>query len=238
MKKELPFLAFLILISSLPIELNSQVKDIDGNIYKTIKIGEQLWTAENIKTSRLNDGSKIQMVEGNDEFINMKTPAFSWYNNDTLFKRIYGGLYNWYSVKTGKLCPSGWHVPSDVEWMTLEKSLGMSEEDATNIGDRGTDQGARLKSSTRWGDDKIINSVGFAALPAGLRGDDGSFMSANDNSFRSSFYADFWSSTPNVKKSLPDSQNSYYRSLHSRENTILRIACNNGRAHSIRCVKD
>ena len=238
MKKTFSFLACIILISSLPFEANSQIKDIDGNVYNTIKIGQQLWTAENLKTSRLNDGTIIPMIEGNDEFINMKTPAYSWYNNDTLYKRLYGGLYNWYSVKTGKLCPLGWHVPSDTEWMTMEMSLGMSEDDATNLGDRGNDQGTMLKSSTGWPNDKILNPSGFAALPAGLRADDGSFLNADEKSWGSTFYAYFWSSTANIKKDKTDTENSYYRSLKSRENTILRIVSSNSRGHSIRCVKD
>lgn len=235
MKKSIPFFVSVILITSLPFTASSQVKDIDGNIYKTIKIGTQLWTAENLKTTRLNDGTKIPVIEADEEFYSMKTPSVCWYKNDKANKNVYGGLYNWYTVKTGKLCPAEWHVPSDAEWMALEKALGMSEDDATNLGDRGTDQGTRLKSATGWTGDKIIKPSGFAALPSGMRADEGSFLQGNDGSFRSTFIAAFWSSTPMLKSK---GETAYYRSVQSRENTIMRINSSVGRGHSIRCVKD
>ncbi|MGD0342865.1 MAG: fibrobacter succinogenes major paralogous domain-containing protein [Bacteroidales bacterium] len=215
---------------------NNTIKDVDRNVYKTIKIGTLIWMAENLKTTRFNDGTKIPMVKGNDEFKEMRTPAYSWYNNETDNKRIYGGLYNWYSVNTGKLCPAGWHVPSDTEWKTLEISLGMNENNANDLGDRGTDQGARLKNPTGWDpDDKIINPSGFAALPAGLRCDDGSFMEANDGNYLR-YHTYFWSSTP--REGTAGAMDAYYRSLESRKNTIFRLLSGKYRGHSVRCIKD
>jgi uncharacterized protein (TIGR02145 family) len=238
--KKIIFLSLIIamIIGSCAQEKKSQIKDIDGNVYKTITIGTQIWMAENLKTTKLSDGTKIPMVKGNDEFKAMRTPAYSWYNNETDNKKIYGGLYNWYSVNTGKLCPTGWHVPSDTEWMTLEISLGMTENNTTDLGDRGTDQGVRLKNPTGWDpDDTIINPSGFAALPAGLRGDDGSFMQANDgDNLRYQTY--FWSSTPREGTAMPGAMDAYYRSLESRKNTIFRLLSGKYRGHSVRCIKD
>jgi hypothetical protein len=84
------------------------ISDIDGNIYKTIKIGDQEWMAENLKTTRFNDGSAIPLVTEDAMWIRQNTPGYCWYyNNEAVFKNIYGGYYNWYAVSAGKLYPSG-----------------------------------------------------------------------------------------------------------------------------------
>jgi len=102
-----------------------EVSDIDGNYYKTIQIGSQIWMAENLKTTRYNDGSNIPLVTDNTAWSNLTTPGYCWYNNDAAtYKNVYGALYNWYAVNTGKLCPSGWHVPSEYEWTLLVNYLG------------------------------------------------------------------------------------------------------------------
>jgi uncharacterized protein (TIGR02145 family) len=163
-------------------------------------------------------------------------PAFSWYKNDAALGTRYGALYNWYTVKTGKLCPQGWHVPSDAEWISLEKSLGMSDDDAVNLMDRGTDQGLKLKSYKEWEIEETSKPSGFAALPAGLRADDGSFMSANDGSFMSGNSATyFWTATEFQGSKAP---NAYYRSTAKNEKTIMRLNCSQSRGQSVRCIKD
>jgi len=99
------------------------VSDIEGNIYETIGIGSQIWMAENLKTTKYNDGTEILQVIEDDVWSRLDgppTPAFCWYNNDEASnKEIYGALYDWYAVNTGKLCPAGWHVPSFNEWAVL-----------------------------------------------------------------------------------------------------------------------
>jgi uncharacterized protein (TIGR02145 family) len=240
MKNLISIFACIILISSLSFNAYSQIKDIDGNVYKTIKIGTQTWMAENLKTTRLNDGTKIPIIEGDDEFISQKTPALCWYNNDTIYKRIYGGLYNWNSVKTGILCPTGWHVPGDTEWMTMEMSIGITEDDALNgVWDRWIGYGARLKDPAEWGPaDNTTNPSGFAALPGGLRADDGSFMNAKEESgMNFNIKAFFWSSTPREGTGIQDARDAYYRSIN-KDNSIERNLCGKYRAHSVRCVKD
>jgi len=92
------------------------VSDIEGNIYKTIRIGNQTWMAENLKTTKYNDGELIPNITVDVEWLEFSSGAYCWYNNDgTRNKNTYGALYNWYSVNTGKLCPAGWHVPSNKE---------------------------------------------------------------------------------------------------------------------------
>ena len=155
------------------------VEDIDGNIYKTIKIGTQIWMAENLKTTRYSDGSQISNVTGDDNWVALQTGAYRWYENDTVtFKNIYGALYNWHTVNTGKLCPTGWHVPNDQEWKQLEMTLGMTQTEADNFGEfpgidaRGTDQGNKMKSTRGWNswggiNGNGTNTSGFSALPGG-----------------------------------------------------------------------
>lgn len=154
------------LSKSKPVKIiNGNVKDIDGNKYLTVKIGRQVWMAENLKTTRLNDGTEIQMVTENDKWVDLKTsetPGYCWYNNDKRYGETYGALYNYYTVNTKKLCPKGWHVPSSDEWLVL----------------LGTYTGGALKSTgTIEGGDGLwlapnfgaTNSTGFSGLPGGLR---------------------------------------------------------------------
>jgi len=80
---------------------------------------------ENLKTTKYKDGNPITLVTGNAEWASLTTPAFCWYNNDqTTYGDTYGALYNWYSVNTGKLCPTGWHAPTYNDWITLADYLG------------------------------------------------------------------------------------------------------------------
>jgi len=100
------------------------VIDIDGNVYPVVKIGNQTWMAENLRVTHYKDGTTIPMVSSSD----MNTPTTSdvcgWPVNTTLYKTTFGMLYNYYTVTTGKLAPTGWHVPSDAEWNTLATNLG------------------------------------------------------------------------------------------------------------------
>jgi hypothetical protein len=95
------------------------LQDNDGNVYKTITIGKQVWMAENLKTTKYNDGTSIPLVADSISWKAIKTPAYCWYNNDIRNKGDYGALYNWYTVNTNKLCPKGWHVPVNKEWTPL-----------------------------------------------------------------------------------------------------------------------
>ncbi len=149
--------------------------DLDGNLYNAVTIGTQIWMKENLKTTVLNDSTTIPQITDNHTWGSLPVSAYCWYNNDaSANKTLYGALYNWYAVHTGKLCPTGWHVSTDSDWKTLEMFLGMSQEEANSTGNRGYYQGVQLKSKTGWIDlfvaDIGTDNVGFSALPAGLRG--------------------------------------------------------------------
>jgi uncharacterized protein (TIGR02145 family) len=139
------------------------VSDNDGNTYKTIQIGTQTWMAENLKTTKYNDGTAIPLVTVNSAWAALTTPGYCWNNNDAAtYKATYGALYNCYTVNTGKLCPTGWHVPSNAEWTTLTTYLGGESVAGSILKETGT---------THWFNSNFggTNSSGFTALPGGYR---------------------------------------------------------------------
>jgi uncharacterized protein (TIGR02145 family) len=149
-------------VSFMTLETMGTVTDADNNIYQTLSIGTQMWMKENLKTTKLNDGTLIPLVTDNT-WSTLTTPAFGWYNNDVAtYKEIYGGYYNFYTVSTGKLCPAGWRVPSDADWMALFSFLG-----GTSIA------GGKLKETgtTHWlgPNTGATNESGFTGLPGGYR---------------------------------------------------------------------
>ncbi len=156
--------------------------DIDGNTYNLLQIGTQIWMAENLKTKKYNDGSTIA-YPGSDKttWINNTSGAYAWYNdNESANKDIYGALYNWYAVKTGKLCPTGWHVPTQQDFNTLEIYMianGYNYDGSTT----GSKIGKALASASLWWLSSFTGAVGntdypknrnlsgFNGLPAGNR---------------------------------------------------------------------
>lgn len=162
------------------------VTDIEGNVYKTITIGNQTWMAENLKVVEFNDGTAIPDVADQGTWNTLTTPGYCWYNNDNAVKNIYGALYNWYIVDQvsngGKnVCPTGWHVPTDAEWNVLSQYLFNNGfgYDGPIWGSRPEWISKSLSSNSGWtisgdlqgacpgwnqGDN---NSSGFSGLPAG-----------------------------------------------------------------------
>jgi uncharacterized protein (TIGR02145 family) len=136
------------------------VTDYDGNVYNTVVIGTQTWMAENLKVTHFNDGTRISLNVANP-FYNSDSSLYCWLNNDLGNKDIYGALYNWTCALNNKLCPVGWHVPSDTEWNTLESFLGINV-----AGDKLKEFGTIHWSSPNTG---ATNETGFTALPGGMR---------------------------------------------------------------------
>ncbi|MCD4768678.1 MAG: fibrobacter succinogenes major paralogous domain-containing protein [Bacteroidales bacterium] len=162
------------------------VTDYDGNSYNTVKIGNQWWMVENLKVTKYNDGTAIPLVTDNTAWTNLTTPGYCWYNNDeATIKNPYGALYNWHTVNTSKLCPTGWHVPSDAEWTKLRNYLGGEIAAGGKLKETGT---------THWDSPNTgaTNETGFTGLPGG-------YCSGHHEDSRS-FYGlgtagDFWSAT-------------------------------------------
>jgi uncharacterized protein (TIGR02145 family) len=149
------------------------VSDADGNIYRTIMIGTQLWMAENLKTTKYSDGTSLPEVADNTAWGNLITGGYSWYNNDvSTFKVIYGALYNWYAVTDNRnLCPSGWHVPSSEDWNILASFIGLTNSDR-KIKETGITHWIYAYAGG-------TNESGFTALPAGQRDPSLSFQFVN-----------------------------------------------------------
>lgn len=206
---------------------NVFVNDIDGNSYDTITIGTQTWMIENLKTTRLNDNSQISLVSDNEVWGQLTTSGYCWYNNDATNKTSYGALYNWHAVSTGKLCPLGWHVPSDEEFKTLERHLGMTQEEADAMNWHGTNQGTQMKDLTGWNSEgNGTNTSGFSALPGGYRDSYGIFDSIGFNGY-------WWSSSVHY-----ESYNAWIRYLTYYESRVDRIYGYKPYGFSVRCIKD
>jgi uncharacterized protein (TIGR02145 family) len=212
---------------TVPQNSSTTITDTDGNVYKTVTIGTQIWMSENLKTTKYNDNTDIPLVEDASAWAGLSTPGYCWYNNDaTANKATYGALYNWYTVNTGKLCPTGWHVPTDAEWKTLEMYLGLTQAEADASGWRGTDRGSQLKNSTGWNSGgNGTNTSGFSALPGGGRGTTGAFYDVGG-------LGKWWSSTEYGTSSA------WYRLLIYSNGIISRGLLSTPDGFSVRCLGD
>ncbi len=206
------------------------VTDIEGNLYKTVIIGTQVWMAENLKTTKFNDNTEIALVTSATEWGGLSTPAYCWYSNDEeYYKPLYGALYNWFAVNSGNLCPDGWHVPTDTEFGVLEISLGMTQAEVDGLSWRGTDQGAKLKNTSGWNSgENGTNTSGFSALPGGYRyHSDGAFYGQSSIGY-------WWSTTTTTV----DETYAWYRRLDGNNNGIYKGSTIKKAGKSVRCVKD
>ena len=169
------------------------VQDIDGNIYKTVTIGNQIWMAENLKVTKYNDGKEISKITNEIEWISSTQEALCDFNNNVNNSDSCGKLYNWYTVNTNILCPKGWHVPSNTDW-TILKSYLNTDNDSLYTGT----EAQSLASTRNWLFSDIDgstgyellnnNSTGFTGLPYGFRQPNGIFIGMGDSGA-------WWSST-------------------------------------------
>ncbi len=209
------------------------IKDGDGNIYTTVTIGKQVWLKENLKTTKYNDGTAITNVTDNTKWASLTTAAYCWYdNNATTYKATYGALYNWYAVDKASngnknICPTGYHVPTDDEWKTLEKYCGMSQTETDDIGERGTTEGKELKAKNGWNrNGNGTDDYGFAALPGGSRAShDGAFDYVGSGGL-------WWSSSAN------DAFGAWLRILYCNDATVYRYDFDKRFGFSVRCLRD
>ena len=192
------------------------VNDIDGNQYATIQIGDQRWMAENLRTTKYNDGTPIPNVTDNSEWSYLYTGAWSYYNNNASNNFPYGKLYNWYAVNTGKLCPTGWRIPSDTDFNQLSGYLGGSSE-----------AGGKIKSVKGWNSPNTgaTNESGFSGLPGGKRDPSGGSFLLNNN-------GSWWSST----SWLGTNSSSFGSSFN--EGSLYNVGENRVTGKSCRCMRD
>ena len=198
-----------------------QFTDIDHNVYNTITIGTQVWMKENLKTTRYNDGTTIPLVTDSASWATLWAPGYCWYNNDTVtYKATYGAQYNWYTVNTGKLCPKGWHVPSDAEWTVLIDYLGGEDVAGGKLKETGT---------THWDipNEGATNESGFTALPGGDRGYLGTYEEIGQS-------GSWWCSTQNRY----NTDFALFRFMHYGLSGVICLNYYLNNACSVRCVKD
>jgi uncharacterized protein (TIGR02145 family) len=205
--------------------------DIDGNAYDTVHIGTQVWMKENLRTSRYSNGDTIPHITNSTIWTNLITGGYCWYNQDSaMYESLYGKLYNFYTVVDGRnLCPTGWHMPSDSEWKTLEMFIGMSPAEADGTLHRGTTEGGELKATgtSLWQapNTGASDEYGFSAIPAGYSG---SVLDFGGMGIQSTF----WTATPS------NSSTSYNRTIRYEMSTISRSNSNNTAGYSVRCIKN
>jgi uncharacterized protein (TIGR02145 family) len=196
------------------------ITDIEGSIYNTIGIGSQIWMVENLKATSLNDGTPITQIFNDSIWNRIKSPGYCWYNNDSLANgNIYGALYNFYTIETGLLCPTGWHVPGESEWNILATFLGGNEI-----------AGGKLKDYTTpyWKGTNIciVNNFDFSALPGGQRRNiTGRFDEIGVIGY-------WWTSTSN------EDNFAYSRSMSNSSLKLDSYINNKKCGFSIRCLKD
>lgn len=222
MKKQFLFLLIstVLLISCSKSRLNNNtcgtVTDIDGNTYNTVKIGNQCWTVENLKTTKYNDGTLIPTGLSNTEWKNTTLGACCSYSNSAGNNNTYGKLYNWYAVNTDKLAPVGWHVSTNDDWITLYDNLGS-----------GSEASPKMKATNLWSTpNDNTNSSGFTALPGGQRFQNGTYGLIGSDAF-------FWTAE------TYNSYSAWYRSLDSYIGSGGDVGnADNNDGYSIRCVKN
>ncbi|PLX16540.1 MAG: hypothetical protein C0599_15025 [Salinivirgaceae bacterium] len=208
------------------------IVDIEGNTYRTIAIGTQEWMADNLKTATYNDGTPIYLEENPENWSENLIGAYCEYDENEDFEN-YGVLYNYYAVNTNKLCPDGWHVPSEEDWQTLELFLGMSQANIDITGFHGHNEGSMLAGgASLWQNDVLTNnqefgSSGFNALPSGGCSIDGIIDNLGN-------FCSWWSTSPY----LYDSTKTWYRGLLYDESRILRSGSPKYLGRSVRCVKN
>ncbi len=161
------------------------VNDIDGNVYHTVKIGNQIWTVENLRTTKYNDGTVIPHVTDSANWTGRTTGAYCYMANKKSYKEKYGVLYNWHSVETGKLAPKGWRVPTDKDWAVLSEFLianGYTHDGSLFVNTIAKSLAAKKGWTVSRGlgatgtETKKNNTTGFSALPGGYRGISGYFF--------------------------------------------------------------
>jgi uncharacterized protein (TIGR02145 family) len=200
------------------------VTDVDGNVYKTVTIGTQIWMAENLRTTKYNNGESIGTTTSPTLNIESEVdPKYQWaYEGNSAYVQTYGRLYTWFAIMDSrKVCPTGWHVPTDAEWMTLINYLG---------GD--TVAGGKLKSTgtTYWYTPNFgaTNETGFTALPGGFRECNGAFWNL-------SYGTSIWSSTENAPQFACYKYMAYYD-----KKVLLSMPYTENKKDglSVRCIKN
>lgn len=205
---------------SVPADIRpDEVSDVDGNVYNTVLIGEQLWMAENLRTTRYNDGDDIVFLASG--FAQPNTAVYSWLDNDITTANDFGALYNWYAAASDKLCPCGWRVPSDTDWEALRTFLDPDAGVNTDVA------GGAMKDTAIWNEPNTgaTNGSGFTGLPTGFRNAGGTFLFFGERGY-------WWSATEN------STNFAWSRALQYNSTSVPRTNSGKSFSFSVRCLKN
>jgi OOP family OmpA-OmpF porin len=212
---------------------NTQLLDIEGNNYKTVTIGTQTWMSENLRTTKYSDGTAIPLYTDSTKWKYIETPGYCWYRNDETTYKLYGPLYNWYVVGTGKLCPSGWHVPTEADWSALSSYLNDNFDAGGKLKEKGTAHWKAPNSGAS-------NETGFTALPGGGCEDSGEFHSMFIEPV--GIAGSWWSSSEDLSVSTPPTPgpptNAYNRIMKNIDAGLYGGTYPKGFGMSVRCIKN
>jgi len=194
-----------------------ECKDGDNNYYPVVQIGTQLWMAENLKTTKYNDGQTIPKVSDDLAWYNLSSSAYCWYNNNESNKNTYGALYNWYAIRWDQLCPAGWKVADIFDWVILSTYLGGNDLSGGKL----KTTGIAFWDTPNYG---ATNESGFSALPGGSRDYLSSFYGIKS-------YGIYWDAI----NYLPSESRALFLTFDSPYLNELTYNKKNG--FSIRCLK-
>jgi uncharacterized protein (TIGR02145 family) len=193
--------------------------DIDGNHYSPVRICSQVWMKENLNVTHYRNGDTIPQAVDSAAWLSATDGVWCYYNNDSSTAQTYGRIYNWHAVKDPRgLAPSGWHIASDSEWITLSNCLG---------GDSVSGGALKESDTSHWHSPNTLatNSSNFTALPGGVRTDAAQFVFFG-------FYGYWWTST---EVDAVRARRCYLGYNHGR---LSRGRYNKVFGHAVRCIKD
>jgi uncharacterized protein (TIGR02145 family) len=225
--------------NGLPCPTAPEVVDVQGNSYRTVQIGTQCWMAENLRATQYDDGTPITHITGITAWQNASTEAYCWPGNDPVLGATYGALYNWYVTDPASnggrsVCPAGWHVPTDQEWIDLR--LYMVANGHNYDGSPVVNKiGKAMAADTLWAASTVIgavgndlslnNSSGFTTLPAGTRNPNGIFAGQLQ-------FGNFWSATE------AGTGYAWYQAVRHSQINLFRDDGSKIHGFSLRCIQD
>lgn len=219
---------------------SSTIYDIDGNSYNTVLIGTQCWTKENLKVTKYNDGTLIPDSTSSTwgtAAIGARTGYVA--SGVSNYVGTFGYLYNWYAATDSrKICPAGWHVPTDSEWTSLIKFIDPSASVISGSGNQSSSAGVKMKSKETnattgaglgWNPGSLpgTDNYGFSVLPGGIRFNTGIYGGIR-------FATYIWSAS--TEEFNPS--NGWYRSLNNNDGNVLMSHAPKTTGASVRCLKD
>lgn len=215
------------------------ITDSDGNVYNTVLIGEQCWFKEDLKTTKYRNNTAIFHAPDSEDWTNNKTGAYVWYDNDAGHAANYGAIYNWYAVKTEQLCPAGWWIPSEQDWLELSNYMIDNFENITSANEGNMMKSCRQIDSPlggncnttehpRWDAHEShfgTDMFGFTAVPGGSRNWTGTY-------FHGYGIIGYWWASTEVDEGI-----ARYRRIYHNDGILLQHQYSKNNGYNVRCMR-